>query len=383
MPSNLTALHSHWEVPDRTVSQEFEPGLIRRDAGPHEWGHYTPGQGIVSINGKGTPFKVGTFDVDGTSTVGPKRAYSDIGEANANIQFLFGPGWGETSAQSDGSIAPITLEQALEMGLNPAFLGTNTLGRGTPEYWTNRDQISGVSLKRRLEDAAAYMAGLIENGLIRSEADIVLIGHSMGFLDVMKMYEYLLKERKDVADRVIGVVSLMGTPDHPRALADPTFLTGVIDFVPAAILQTATRNGVLRATKEEYGAKMFAPKAGTQLEQAHLDRAVGDSARSFVNISTNFWKTIFKKVYDEMMAKRVPLHIVGSENDQLISPRILKAQQRKAQNRKVDAHYHDLSQFPHAIPFDIDAHFISAEYRRVLENIIKDILIDLKPSNRL
>lgn len=348
--------------------------------------YYEEKHGEIEVGGQKYQFRVSFVDlrirdsIDASFSTN-KRVITEVAPnlgARNDIIVPVLPGWGETSAQFEGDFLDLLLEVLHEAGCkNPKVIGINCSGRGTPEYLMeeSRGRISGIGLMDEVHDAANIAQMLMGRGYFgdkRYIPNVVVIGHSMGFLNsaaflnVLNYGEGPGKRDRDGDLRVKKLLSMMPAVDGPFAMVRARFLWAVRKQVMPALQQAIPGKGALELDEADYHRIMFGDEDFRDFEQ--FARSVPDSAKRFLQLTLNTQRRFGHIFRPDGTGDGVDLTVWKGGQDRLIPdnavvdlPKFIG--RRGLRNR---ARVVELPNLSHSIPFRLrDAQML--EVRMALE----------------
>ncbi|OIP80497.1 hypothetical protein COT83_01915 [Candidatus Peregrinibacteria bacterium CG10_big_fil_rev_8_21_14_0_10_44_7] len=136
--SQATGLHDQWQG---TVGRTFDVGTPDNGKEKPMQRHYLEGKGDFDFDDQQYSFHVSYLDLPEPNQSMPVPASRVITEVAPDLNSphdIVVPvlmGWGETSAQMEGSMLKCLLRSLKKNGYaNPQVIGVNCVGKGTPAY---------------------------------------------------------------------------------------------------------------------------------------------------------------------------------------------------------------------------------------------------------
>lgn len=323
--------------------------------------HYLEGEGDFDFEQQQYSFKVSYLELpepDQSLPVPSQRVITEVAPDLNSPHDIVVPvlmGWGETSAQMEGSMLKCLLRSLKKKGYtNPKVIGVNCVGKGTPAY-SYADNQNEIGVDDELNDARALAKHLYANGHLGD--NVCLVGHSMGNLAACAFWEQLNgaeeveSERATTNVKVNRLLAMMPATDQRLGLIRPGFLLAVRNQVLPAIYRVFIDYTGLDLSYKDFKRIMF---EGSLVDQ-HADwvRTVPDSARRFLE-ATFTWNRKFGDLFKEAASdKDLEVHIFGGGNDTLIPRSMLKDYQSYLGDQGITADITYGEKFSHSIPFDM------------------------------
>ncbi len=253
-------------------------------------------KGPVEGNGDGLDYRVSELEMEGCNLQVFPTAKRVVSESAVDLDkphdglIVYVPGWGETTAQTEGGfLQSIYQVLADKRVFNPRVVGVNPSGRGTAEYHENRDRISKIGITDELKDTKQIARQLYEQWLSETfvageVSDVTLVGHSMGALGTMAFAEGLLEIAKEFDDTRINISRIVHLMPAISNFASLKFFKAVFPHVAESLKQRVQNSGYLEIPRQDHYRMMF---ENEDIDPAHYDRGVPDSAKRFLDLLTN------------------------------------------------------------------------------------------------
>lgn len=272
-----------------------------------------------------------TLTVGGNTTEGKGR------------KLIFLPGFSETTGQLK-DIITLLLEQAQKFYNAPCqLIGLNPCGKATESYIDNAHKASQVSLKNIFKDVQRQLEHLIVKGQINESDELIIIGHSIGYLNALAALE-LLQEKRMKVKKIVG---LMPATDKPmEALLSSRFLATVSGRIIDALIRAWTGAG-LSLNYDEHVDYMF--EENSELYHAHHERSNPDSALCFLNFTLRF-KRIFKNILKNYEGEA---YLFSSKKDWLLPAKMAENEAYYLRSLGIPTDHFEGQHFNHALPMDM------------------------------